>query len=296
LAAKAIYFDVREKSSTLQPTSFQINFFQMIKMSDSKPLEPEGALVSTIPALSPSPTILRSSLPSTHVQSVTLVPVSESHTKALYPVLGDPENAHIYRYLPGGPFSDFKSFAEYQKFLIHGGMFFPFTIFKHDPEHRSSQTHLTEGDEGRGSPIGIITLMNIVPKNRTIEIGHVLFSPLLQRTTAATEAIYLLMKYCFEDLNYRRVEWKANNFNEPSKRAAVRLGFVLEGLFRKHMIVKGRNRDTAFFSVTDDEWMSGVRQALEGWLEKENFDGEGRQLRKLEDIRASLAQNETEEQ
>jgi RimJ/RimL family protein N-acetyltransferase len=132
--------------------------------------------------------------------------------------------------------------------------------------------------------------MNIVPSHRTIEIGHVLFSPVLQRTTAATESIYLLMKHCFEDLNYRRVEWKANDLNEPSKRAALRLGFVFEGVFRKHMVVKGRNRDTAWFSVTDDEWEGGVKGGLEKWLENANFDESGLQLRKLEEVRASLVE------
>jgi RimJ/RimL family protein N-acetyltransferase len=141
-------------------------------------------------------------------------------------------------------------------------------------------------------PMGIVCLMNIVPSNRCFEIGHVVFSPLLQRTTAATEAIYLLMKHCFEDLNYRRVEWKANNLNEPSKRAAVRLGFVPEGIFRKHMIVKGRNRDTAWFSVVDDEW-AVVKGGLEGWLEKGNFDGEGKQVRKLEEIRKQVSDKMT---
>lgn len=96
------------------------------------------------------------------------------------------------------------------------------------------------------------------------------------------------MKHCFEDLGYRRVEWKANDLNEPSKRAALRLGFVFEGVFRKHMVVKGRNRDTAWFSVTDDEWEGSVKGGLEEWLEKSNFDGEGKQRRKLEVVRARL--------
>lgn len=137
--------------------------------------------------------------------------------------------------------------------------------------------------------MGIITYLNIVPEYRSIEIGHVLFSPLLQRTTAATESIYLLMKHAFEDLHYLRVEWKANDLNEPSKRAALRLGFVFEGVFRKHMVVKGRRRDSAWYSVTDDEWFlkgkGSVKDALVKWLDASNFDGEGRQRRKLESFR-----------
>ena len=169
-------------------------------------------------------------------------------------------------------------------------MFFPFVIFKESSLDLAQAAPPKDG-EAPGSPIGIITLMNINPTHRTIEIGAVLFSPLLQRTTAATEAIYVLMKHCFDDLGYRRVEWKANNLNEPSKRAAVRLGFVPEGVFRNHMIVKGRSRDSAWFSVTDEEWVGGVKEALESWLQKGNFDEEGGQRRKLEDIRAALVGN-----
>ncbi|KAG0645162.1 Uncharacterized protein D0Z07_9163 [Hyphodiscus hymeniophilus] len=254
-------------------------------MSD---FEPEGALVSTTPALKPSPIILRSSLLSTHIQSVTLVDLSESHSKALYPLIGGPEAAHLYRYMSVGPFYDFEPFHEKNiKFLVNSGLCFPFAIFK-DPESQSFSVPLKDG-EVRGSPIGTIGLLNIVPSNRSIEIGVVMFSQLLQRTTAATETFYLLMKHCFEDLGYRRVEWKTNDLNEASKRAAVRLGFVPEGVFRKHMIVKGRNRDSAWFSVVDDEWVGGVKHALEEWLEKSNFDENGQQVRKLEDIRASLA-------
>jgi RimJ/RimL family protein N-acetyltransferase len=258
-------------------------------MSARQDLEPEGPLVSTTPALSPSQTsILGNSLPPTCVQSVTLVPLSESHTKDLYANLGGPQNAHLYRYIPGGPHSDLASFTEHIKVLISGGLFFPFTIFKHDSTHLTNQS--PEGNDVKrlGRAIGIICLMAIVPEHRRIEIGHVVFSPLLQRTTAGTESIYLLMKHCFEDLGHRRVEWKADNLNEPSKRAALRLGFVPEGVFRNHMIVKGRNRDTTWFSVTDGEWPA-VKEALEEWLEKSNFDNEGRQKRKLEEIREVLA-------
>jgi RimJ/RimL family protein N-acetyltransferase len=130
--------------------------------------------------------------------------------------------------------------------------------------------------------------LNIVPSHRSIEIGNVLFGPLLQRSTAATEACYILMKHCFEDLNYLRVEWKANNFNEPSKRAALRLGFVFEGIFRKHMVVRGRGRDTAWFSVIDEEWAGGVKAALEDWLSDDNFDEQHRQRTGLEQIRKGI--------
>lgn len=259
-----------------------------VKMSALQPWEPEGPLVSTDPALSPSaicPTsILGNSLPPTSVQSVMLLPLTEAHSPGLFTALGGLQHAHLYQYIPDGPYNDLESFTSHMKFLVSGGIYFPFTIFKHSPDEKPA----SDPNAMPGTPIGIICLMNIVPKHRTIEIGHVLFSPLLQRTTAATESIYLLMKHCFEGLGYRRVEWKANNLNEPSKRAALRLGFVAEGVFRNHMVVKGRNRDTAWFSVTEEEW-STVKGALEKWLENGNFDGEGKQRRKLEEIRAGFA-------
>ncbi|KAJ3194530.1 hypothetical protein HDU82_002441, partial [Entophlyctis luteolus] len=137
--------------------------------------------------------------------------------------------------------------------------------------------------------VGIDCYLNIVPANRSIEIGHVMFGPKLARTAAATEASYLLMKYAFEQLHYLRVEWKTNNFNEASKRAALRLGFTHEGIFRKHMVVKGRRRDSWWASCLDDEWFKkgkgGVKEALEIWLRADNFGADGRQKRKLDEIR-----------
>lgn len=131
--------------------------------------------------------------------------------------------------------------------------------------------------------------MSIVPEQLRLEIGWVLFSPALQRTTGATEASYLLLKYAFEELGYRRVEWKCNALNEGSRRAAERLGFVFEGVFRQHMVVKGRNRDTAWFSMLREEWdCRGVKEALEDWLAEDNFDESGAQRRSLEGIREGL--------
>jgi RimJ/RimL family protein N-acetyltransferase len=118
-----------------------------------------------------------------------------------------------------------------------------------------------------------------------VEIGNVLFTPALQATTAATEAMYLMARHAFEDLGYRRYEWKCNDLNAPSRRAAVRLGFTYEGTFRQHMIVKGRNRDTAWYSMIDTEWPR-VKAAFEAWLDPGNFDEAGRQKRRLEEIRA----------
>jgi RimJ/RimL family protein N-acetyltransferase len=116
----------------------------------------------------------------------------------------------------------------------------------------------------------------MAPKDRCIEVGAILFSPALQRTRGATEAMYLMARHVFEDLGYRRYEWKCNALNQPSRRAALRLGFTFEGIFRQHMIIKGRNRDTAWFSMLDREWPAR-KAAFERWLDPTNFDPQGRQ-------------------
>jgi RimJ/RimL family protein N-acetyltransferase len=127
---------------------------------------------------------------------------------------------------------------------------------------------------------GILALMSVRPDMRVIEVGNVLLSPALQRTPLATEAQYLLARYAFETLGYRRYEWKCNALNAASRRAAVRLGFDFEGVFPQHMIVKGRNRDTAWYGMLDREWPARKR-ALERWLAPENFDADGRQRVRL---------------
>jgi RimJ/RimL family protein N-acetyltransferase len=119
-----------------------------------------------------------------------------------------------------------------------------------------------------------------------IEIGHIWFAPSLQRTRQATEAIFLLARHAFDDLGYRRLEWKCNSLNSSSRRAAERFGFTCEGIFRQHMVVKGRNRDTAWYAMTDGEWPI-QRAAFEAWLAPANFDHEGRQCRSLAEYRAS---------
>jgi RimJ/RimL family protein N-acetyltransferase len=118
------------------------------------------------------------------------------------------------------------------------------------------------------------------PKHRVIEVGGIMYSPALRRTRGATEAMYLLARHVFEEMGYRRYEWKCNTQNEPSRAAALRLGFTLEGIFRQHMIVKGVNRDTAWFSMLDSEWPAR-RTEFERWLDPSNFK-DGRQLTRLE--------------
>ena len=137
-----------------------------------------------------------------------------------------------------------------------------------------------------GRAVGIATLMEIRPAMRVIEVGHILYSPALQRTPLATEAQYLLARYAFETLGYRRYEWKCNALNAPSRRAALRYGFVFEGVLRQHMIAKRRNRDTAFYSMLDGEWPER-KAALERWLAPENFDEPGRQRVSLSELNGS---------
>ena len=132
-------------------------------------------------------------------------------------------------------------------------------------------------------PLGLASYLRITPEFGVIEIGHIWFGVPLQRTTAATEAIYLLARHVFDDLGYRRLEWKCNALNAASRRAAERFGFTFEGVFRKHQVVKGRNRDTAWYAITDDEWPA-IRNGFEAWLAPENMDGEGRQLRSLGEL------------
>lgn len=134
--------------------------------------------------------------------------------------------------------------------------------------------------------VGYLTLLRINLTNRVIEVGHVLYSPSLQRTPLGTETQYLLARYVFETLGYRRYEWKCNSLNAPSRRAALRYGFVYEGIFRQHMIAKGRNRDDAWFSMLDSEWPVRKRN-FERWLDPENFDAKGAQKVSLAALNAA---------
>lgn len=150
----------------------------------------------------------------------------------------------------------------------------------------TSQTNLfyTIIDKATGKIAGRQALMRIDAENGSIEIGNVYWGPLISRKPAATEAQYLFMQYIFDELGYRRYEWKCNNDNLPSKRAAERFGFQFEGIFRQHMIVKGKNRDTAWYAMIDSEWPA-LKQAYQNWLAPENFDADGQQLKKLEEFR-----------
>ncbi len=199
---------------------------------------------------------------------VTLVPLAPEHADDLFAVVGGAENAWAWDYMPDGPFPEPAPFREHIARKAQS----------EDPLFYAIQDNTT------GKTIGHATLMRVDTANRVIETGNIMFSPTMQRTAGATESMYLLARTVFDELGYRRYEWKCNDLNAPSKRAAERLGFTFEGVFRQHMIVKGRNRDTAWFSMLDTEWPS-VKRAFEAWLAPENFDSEGRQKRALADLR-----------
>ena len=169
----------------------------------------------------------------------------------------------IWTYLAPGPFPDQAAFDAYIM----------------ECEQNKERIVYAVVDDG-GRAVGILALMEIRPAMRVIEVGNIVYSPALQRTPLSTEAQYLIARYAFETLGYRRYEWKCNALNAPSKRAAERFGFTYEGLFRQHMIMKGHSRDTAWFSMLDSEWPAR-KAAFERWLAAENFDNDGRQKIKL---------------
>ena len=141
-------------------------------------------------------------------------------------------------------------------------------------------------DQSTNCAVGVASYLRIDPNSGSIEVGHINYSPLLQRTPGATEAMYLMMKNAFE-LGYRRYEWKCNALNAPSRIAAERLGFSFEGIFRQAGVIKGRNRDTAWYSVIDPEWPA-LREAFVKWLEPSNFDPKGQQFVSLKTLKSSV--------
>jgi RimJ/RimL family protein N-acetyltransferase len=143
-------------------------------------------------------------------------------------------------------------------------------------------------DLSTGRAEGRQALMRITPDHGVIEIGSILWGPAIAGSRIATEALYLFAKHSFDDLGYRRFEWKCDALNMPSRRAALRFGFMFEGIFRQHMVVKGKNRDTAWFAITDAEWPR-IRAGMERWLDPANFDAGGGQRQKLGDMIAGAA-------
>ena len=173
---------------------------------------------------------------------------------------------HVWDYLPYGPFS---SASQYHRWV-------------RDSEGRDDPYFFAVQNRVSGQWEGVASFLRITPEAGSIEVGHINFSPALQRTPAATEAIFLMMKWAFE-AGYRRFEWKCDALNMPSRRAAQRLGLSYEGVFRQATVVKGRNRDTAWFAAIDAEWPS-LKEAFEAWLSPSNFDAQGQQKERLGDL------------
>lgn len=147
--------------------------------------------------------------------------------------------------------------------------------------------YFTVIEKASGRIAGRQTLMRIDRDNGVIEIGNILWNAPVARRPAASEALFLFARHAFDDLGYRRFEWKCNALNAPSRQAALRFGFAFEGVFRQHMVVKGKNRDTAWYAMIDKDWPT-IRRAFEEWLDPANFDSQGRQKRRLEEIRAAI--------
>ncbi len=193
---------------------------------------------------------------------------SERHARELYDANALDADARHWTYLPYGPFASFEAYQGFVRTVCLGDDPLFFAIV----------------DAQTGRAVGLASYLRIDPRAGSIEVGHLRFSSLLQRRPAATEAMALMMRRAFE-LGYRRYEWKCDALNAPSRAAALRLGFTFEDIFRQGGVVKGRNRDTAWFSVTDREWPACER-AFERWLAPANFDAQGLQRARLEDQRA----------
>lgn len=187
------------------------------------------------------------------------------HAAELFAANGEAPDDRLWTYLPYEPFATLDSYREWQERMA----------LSEDPLFFALR------DLADGKAAGIAAYLRIDPVMGSIEVGHLNFSPRLQKTRAATEAQFLLADNAFTTLGYRRYEWKCDSLNAPSRAAALRLGFTYEGLFRQAVVYKGRSRDTAWFSITDREWPA-IRQAYLDWLAPENFDEEGRQRRKLQ--------------
>ena len=218
--------------------------------------QPIGPIADATPAEHPGPVRLEGRL--CRIEKLN----PEIHGDALWEALDGADRLWVY--MAYGPFPDRPTFIQWLG--ERAAMLDPYSYAVIDLK--------------TGKAVGIITLMEIRPSMRVIEIGNIVYSPKLQRRALATEAQYLAARYVFETLGYRRYEWKCNALNAPSMRAARRLGFKFEGIFRQHMIIKGRNRDTAWFGMTDGDWPA-AKSAFERWLAPGNFDEDGRQRESL---------------
>lgn len=194
------------------------------------------------------------------------------HEQGLFAVVGGKENAKLWDHVSVGPYLDAATF-----------------------QHSFEETRIAQGwetmviqDVVPDKTLGMFSFMRIRAQHGSVEIGCVVFGYGLQRSFRATEALLVMARHVFDDLGYRRYEWKCDGQNKASSRAALRFGFAYEGTFRNEMVSKGRNRDTAWYSITDSEWPA-VRSALDAWLAPQNFDADGTQIKRLEELRAHIA-------
>ncbi|MDQ2683954.1 MAG: GNAT family N-acetyltransferase [Chloroflexota bacterium] len=206
-------------------------------------------------------------------RTVTVEPMdADRHAEDLFPLVnGSPERDAVWDYLPYGPFATLEEYHAWMAEKAAGD----------DPLFYSIRV------KSRDRVEGVASLMEIRPATGVIEIGHINISPSLQNSVEATEGLYLLMTYAMDTLGYRRFEWKCNALNAGSRSAASRLGFSYEGVFYQHVVVKGRNRDTAWFSILDSDWPA-IRANFERWLDPGNFDENGRQKVSLGELNRGL--------
>lgn len=231
--------------------------------------QPVGFPVKQVQAARPSGTALRGR----YCQVERLDP--DTHAPDLHSAYSLDTDHSGWTYLPYGPFN---TVVEYQQWMRE-------YCLGDDPLFYA----IVDKDSNRA--IGVASYLRITPIDGVIEVGHINYSPLLQRTVMASEAMYLMMQHVFEDLNYRRYEWKCDALNAPSRKAALRFGFTFEGIFRQATVYKGRNRNTAWFSVIDSEWPS-IKKAHQQWLAPENFVND-QQLQSLSSIMLTVKRNET---
>jgi len=217
--------------------------------------QPVGAPVDDRPAARPGPVTLAG-------RFGRIEKLKPEHAPALWEAVQSHDR--IWTYMPSyGPFPDAAAFAKWVAARTTLADPYAYAII-----------------DGDGRAVGVFSLMVIRLEHRVIEVGHVVYSPALQRTPLATEAQYLLARYVFETLGYRRYEWKCDALNTASGRAALRYGFTFEGIFRQHMIGKGRSRDSAWYAMLDGDWPTR-KAAFERWLAPENFTADGRQIQSL---------------
>ena len=233
----------------------------MSAQSESLPStgQPVGLTVDATPAQRPGPVTLTG-------RYGRVERLAQHHDTALWQALEGHDQT--WTYMGYGPFADLVAFSQWLGSRVALDDPYAYAII-----------------DRSGQAVGIATLMEIRPAMRVIEVGNIVYSPALQRTPLGTEAQYLLARYAFETLGYRRYEWKCNALNAPSRKAALRYGFAFEGILRQHMIVKGRSRDTAYYSMLDNEWPAR-KAAFERWLAPENFDASGRQRTSLGELNA----------